>query len=270
MAKDCCSSGCSSTRVVSPRFRKVLGIALGLNALMFAVEIAAGVKAGSVSLLADAIDFAGDAANYAISLAVLSRGLAWRARAALVKGLSMAAFGLFVLSNAAWHVLTGSPPEPVTMGAVALLALAVNAGVAGMLYAFRDGDADMRSVWLCSRNDAIGNLAVMLAALGVLGTGGAWPDLVVAAIMGSLALSSGAAVVGQARSEFGGTGKSKGGGMTAAAAGQGWREHRHDAHHQHALDVPVAPNVRHSHRHRHDRLTHAHPHFPDAHHRHSH
>jgi Co/Zn/Cd efflux system component len=170
---------------------------------MFAVEIAGGVKAGSISLLADAVDFAGDAANYAISLAVLSMGLAWRARAALIKGLSMAAFGLFVLEQAAWHALTGNPPEPITMGAVGLLALAVNASVAGMLYAFRDGDADMRSVWLCSRNDAIGNLAVMLAALGVLGTGGAWPDLAVAAIMGTLALSSGATVVGQARSELG-------------------------------------------------------------------
>ncbi len=203
MAKDCCSTGCSTARVPSPRFRHVLWVALGLNVTMFAVEVASGMKAGSISLLADAVDFAGDAANYAISLAVLSMGLAWRARAALVKGLSMAAFGLFVLEQAAWHALTGSPPEPITMGAVGLLALAVNASVAGMLYAFRDGDADMRSVWLCSRNDAIGNLAVMLAALGVLGTGGAWPDLVVAAIMGSLALSSGATVVGRARSELG-------------------------------------------------------------------
>jgi Co/Zn/Cd efflux system component len=203
MAKDCCSTGCSTARVPSPRFRHVLWVALGLNVTMFAVEVASGVKAGSISLLADAVDFAGDAANYAISLAVLSMGLAWRARAALVKGLSMAAFGLFVLEQAAWHALTGSPPEPITMGAVGLLALAVNASVAGMLYAFRDGDADMRSVWLCSRNDAIGNLAVMLAALGVLGTGGAWPDLAVAVIMGSLALSSGATVVGQARGELG-------------------------------------------------------------------
>jgi Co/Zn/Cd efflux system component len=203
MAKDCCSTGCSTARVPSPRFRHVLWVALGLNVTMFAVEVASGVKAGSISLLADAVDFAGDAANYAISLAVLSMGFAWRARAALVKGLSMAAFGLFVLEQAAWHALTGSPPEPITMGAVGLLALAVNASVAGMLYAFRDGDADMRSVWLCSRNDAIGNLAVMLAALGVLGTGGAWPDLAVAAIMGSLALSSGATVVGRARSELG-------------------------------------------------------------------
>jgi Co/Zn/Cd efflux system component len=203
MAKDCCSTGCSTARVPSPRFRHVLWVALGLNVTMFAVEVASGVKAGSISLLADAVDFAGDAANYAISLAVLSMGFAWRARAALVKGLSMAAFGLFVLEQAAWHALTGSPPEPITMGAVGLLALAVNASVAGMLYAFRDGDADMRSVWLCSRNDAIGNLAVMLAALGVLGTGGAWPDLAVAVIMGSLALSSGATVVGQARGELG-------------------------------------------------------------------
>lgn len=197
----CCSS-CSSSPPVGPRFRKALWVALCVNVAMFAVEIGAGIKSGSVSLLADAVDFAGDAANYGISLAVLAMGLAWRARAALVKGLSMAAFGGFVLGKAGWDAFAGTPPEPLTMGVVATLALLANAGVALMLYAFRDGDANMRSVWLCSRNDAIGNLAVMLAAAGVFGTGSGWPDILVALLIGGLALNSGVTVVRQARQEL--------------------------------------------------------------------
>jgi Co/Zn/Cd efflux system component len=169
---------------------------------MFAVEIMGGLKSGSMSLFADAVDFAGDAANYGISLAVLSMGLAWRSRAAWVKGLSMTAFGLFVLVKTGWAAFHGISPEPFTMGAVAVLALFANGGVALMLYTFRDGDANMRSVWLCSRNDAIGNVAVMLAAVGVLGTGWGWPDLVVAVIMAGLAISSGYSVICQARHEL--------------------------------------------------------------------
>jgi Co/Zn/Cd efflux system component len=169
---------------------------------MFFVEIAGGLQSGSVSLLADAADFAGDAANYGLSLAVLSMGLAWRARAAWVKGVTMGTYGVLVLAKAAWAAAMGTPPEPMTMGAVALLALAVNVGVALMLYAFRNGDANMRSVWLCSRNDAIGNVAVAIAALGVFGTGTAWPDLLVAGVMATLALSASVAVIRQASVEL--------------------------------------------------------------------
>ncbi len=203
MAGCSCGSSCSSEKsTVSPRYRKALWVALYVNALMFAVEIVAGLQSGSVSLLADSIDFAGDAANYGISLAVLSMGLLWRARAAWVKGVTMAAFGVFILGKAAWAAVVGIPPEPLTMSAIGVLALLANAGVALMLYAFRDGDANMRSVWLCSRNDAIGNLAVILAAGGVLGTGQSWPDLVVALIMARLSLSAGIAVVRLARKEL--------------------------------------------------------------------
>lgn len=187
----------------TPRYRRVLWVALALNVLMFVVEIGAGFRSGSVSLLADAIDFFGDAANYGVTLAVLSMGLAWRARAAVLKGLSMLGFGLFVAGKTFWSATQGLPPEALTMGVVGLLALGVNVGVAVLLYAFREGDANMRSVWLCSRNDAIGNVAVMLAALGVFGTGSAWPDLVVAAAMAALALSGGWSVLRQARGELG-------------------------------------------------------------------
>ncbi|HSV45386.1 MAG TPA: cation transporter [Ramlibacter sp.] len=186
----------------SARLRRVLWVALAVNALMFALEIGAGLRAGSVALLADAIDFFGDAANYALSLAVLSMGLLWRARAAAVKAASMLAFGVLVLGRAAWSAASGGVPEPVTMGAVGALALAANLGVAALLYAWRDGDANMRSVWLCTRNDAIGNVAVLLAALGVFGTGTAWPDLAVATAMAALAVSAGVSVLRQARREM--------------------------------------------------------------------
>ncbi|GAA6143508.1 cation diffusion facilitator family transporter [Hydrogenophaga sp. 5NK40-0174] len=192
------------TELTNPKWRRALWIALALNAAMFVVELSAGLKAGSVSLLADSIDFAGDAANYGLSLAVLSMAVVWRSRAAMIKGISMFAFGIFVLGQAAWTWQSGSVPEPVTMGAVGFLAMIVNAGVAVMLYAFRAGDANMRSVWLCSRNDAISNVAVMVAALGVFGTGTAWPDLIVATIMAVLALSAGASVMGQAKAELDG------------------------------------------------------------------
>lgn len=201
----CHGDHCSATEfdASSPRLRRVLWIALILNAAMFAVEIVGGLKSGSVSLLADAVDFAGDAANYALSLAVLSMGLLWRARAAWIKGATMGAYGAFVLGKAAWAAAAGSAPEPITMGAIAVLALAVNAGVAVMLFSFREGDANLRSVWLCSRNDAIGNLAVILAAAGVFGTGSALPDLVVALVMSGLALWSGLVIVAHARRDIG-------------------------------------------------------------------
>jgi cation diffusion facilitator family transporter len=201
MSSRCCDSGCS-TPVVSPGFRKALWIALAINLAMFVVEIVSGLRSGSVSLLADAIDFAGDAANYAITLVVLSMGLVWRSRAAMVKGLSMLAFGVFVLGRAGWSIYADVVPEPLTMGVIGALALIANVIVAVMLYAFREGDSNMRSVWLCSRNDAIGNIAVMIAAAGVFGTGSAWPDLIVALIMAGLAISAGYSVVRQARQEL--------------------------------------------------------------------
>jgi Co/Zn/Cd efflux system component len=186
----------------TPRYRRILWIALAVNAAMFFVELGAGFKSGSVSLLADAIDFFGDSANYAVTLAVLSMGLAWRAWAAVFKGVSMLGFGLFVLGRTAWVAIHGGTPEALTMGTIGLLALAVNVLVAALLYAYREGDANMRSVWLCSRNDAIGNIAVMLAALGVMGTGTAWPDLAVALAMALLAISGGWSVIRQAQSEI--------------------------------------------------------------------
>lgn len=201
MSKEC-HDACTVSHGNSPQYRRILWIALGLNAIMFVVELVSGLNASSVSLLADAIDFFGDAANYGVSLLVLTMGALARARAAFFKGLCMGLFGLFVLGRAFWALQSGAVPDALTMGVVGFLALAVNVAVAVMLYTFREGDANMRSVWLCSRNDAIGNVAVMLAALGVLGSGTAWPDLAVAILMGLLALTGAWTVVRQAVGEL--------------------------------------------------------------------
>lgn len=199
----CCDCGSAANKTeVSPRYRRILWAALAINLTMFGIECSSGWQAGSASLLADAIDFFGDAANYALSLVVLSMALTWRSRAALVKGMTMGAFGLYVLGQAGWNALYGGTPEPLTMGVVGVLALVANVAVAVMLYRYREGDANMRSVWLCSRNDAIGNIAVVLAAVGVNLTGAAWPDVGVAAVMGLLGLTGAYSVVRQARLEI--------------------------------------------------------------------
>jgi Co/Zn/Cd efflux system component len=177
-------------------------LALLINAGMFALEIGFGLKANSSALLADALDFLGDAANYGISLWVLAMGVVARARASLLKAVSMATFGIWVLGDALWGLSTGSVPQATTMGMVGMLALFANLTVAAMLYAWRNGDSNMRSVWLCTRNDAIGNVAVMLAALGVFGTGAGWPDLLVASIMAGLALTAAWQIIRHARQEL--------------------------------------------------------------------
>lgn len=202
MADQCCASKSGTTALNDPRWRRVLWIALVVNAAMFAVEIVAGVAADSRALQADALDFLGDSANYAISLGVAGMALAWRARAALFKAATMLAFGLWVLGSALWGFVTGTTPHAETMGIIGVLALVANVVVALMLYRYRTGDANMRSVWICSRNDAIGNIAVLAAALGVFGTGRSWPDLGVAAVMAALAIWGSIEVFRQARGEL--------------------------------------------------------------------
>jgi Co/Zn/Cd efflux system component len=150
------------------------------------------------------LDFLGDTVTYGLSLYILRHTLRWRARAALFKGLSLGVLGLWVLGSTLWRVFTDTVPEPLTMGAVGFLALAANLASVAILFRFRDGEANVRSVWLCSRNDAIGNVAVMLAASGVFATHAAWPDLAVAAGMASLFLWGAVRIVRQAAGELAG------------------------------------------------------------------
>ncbi|MHA3098039.1 cation transporter [Acinetobacter brisouii] len=186
---------------ISKKFRNALWIALFLNLSLFIIEVIAGAHAGSAALWADSLDFAGDAFNYAISIMALGLSLYWRASIALVKGYTMLFFAILILVKVIWAYCTGVQPEAMTMGVIGIIALIANVISALVLYAFRDGDANMTSVWLCSRNDAIGNIAVILAAVGVFGTHNAIPDLIVAAVMASLGFSSGYHVVQKSRAE---------------------------------------------------------------------
>lgn len=183
-------------------YRRVLWVVLTINAAMFAIEIGAGLMAGSTSLQADALDFLGDAANYAISLAVVGSALHHRANAALLKGASMGLFGAWVLATVVWHAWQGTLPNAAAMGVVGVTALIANGCSFALLWSHRSGDANMRSAWICTRNDVLGNLAVLLAALGVFGTGAGWPDIVVAAIMAALALQGAFVVVRQSVGEL--------------------------------------------------------------------
>jgi Co/Zn/Cd efflux system component len=194
---DCC---CTSKETTA--HRRVLWAVLGINAAMFVVEVAAGVAAGSASLQADALDFLGDAANYGISLVVVGMALRYRASAALAKGATMGLFGLWVIATVIWHAWHGTVPSAFTMGAVGVSALLANGLSFGLLWAYRHGDANMRSAWICTRNDVLGNLAVLLAAAGVFGTGTGWPDIIVAAIMAGLAIQGAAVVIRQATAEL--------------------------------------------------------------------
>lgn len=203
MAGGCCG-GCAVAvvRQSDRPWRRALWIALAINAGMFMIEIAAGVSAQSASLKADALDFLGDTANYAISLGVAGWALRWRARAALAKGGSLLLLGAWILGSTAWMALRGTLPAAETMGAVGALALMANLFCAALLWRHRHGEANRRSVWICSRNDAIGNVAVVAAALGVFGTRTAWPDIAVAAILAGLGLSGGGQIMRQALAEL--------------------------------------------------------------------
>jgi Co/Zn/Cd efflux system component len=186
------------------RQRRVLGVVLAINLIMFAVEIGAGWHASSLALQADALDFLGDSLNYAVALFVLGRSLTWRAGTAFAKGAVMFGFGVFLAGASVYHGLVGSAPEAPVMGVIGALALVANLACALMLFGFRGEDANLRAVWLCSRNDAIGNLAVLAAAAGVVLSGTAWPDLAVGLAMAALAVWAGLSVMRQARNELDG------------------------------------------------------------------
>jgi cation diffusion facilitator family transporter len=201
MSASCCGHS-AHFEGLSADYRRRLWLVIAINAAMFGVEMGAGALAGSQALQADALDFFADAATYGISLAVIGASLRTRAVAALAKGVSLTLMGLCVFGATAYHVLVLGVPRAEVMGVVGLLALAANLASVLLLVRYKDGDANVRSVWLCSRNDAIGNVAVMVAALGVWGTATKWPDLIVAAIMAGLFLTSSARILKQALAEL--------------------------------------------------------------------
>jgi len=187
---------------MSEAYKKRLKIVILLNAAMFIVEMAAGQAARSQALQADALDFLADALTYGISMAVIGASLKTRSVAAAFKGASLLLMGLWVFGSTVWRFFTAGVPEAPVMGVIGLMALAANLATVLLLVSYKDGDANVRSVWLCSRNDAIGNVAVMVAALGVWGSSAAWPDLAVAFVMASLFLSSAFQILAQSWREF--------------------------------------------------------------------
>ncbi len=199
--------GCSGNPVfdgVDKRYKTVLWAVIAINAIMFVVEMAAGKAAGSQALQADALDFLGDALTYGLSLAVIGMSLKTRATAALAKGFSLMAMGIWVFGSTVFQTLILGVPQAELMGMIGFLALAANVTSVLLLMRYKDGDANVRSVWLCSRNDAIGNVAVMIASVAVWFTASAWPDLVVAIIMAGLFLRSAQLILRQGWKEFNG------------------------------------------------------------------
>jgi Co/Zn/Cd efflux system component len=201
MGASCCSGG-ANFEGLSPDYKRRLWVVIAINAVMFAVEMVAGHLAGSRALQADALDFLGDTLTYGLSMAVIGASLRVRASAALIKGVSLLAMGLWVFGTTIYTVFVLGVPQAQIMGAIGFLALAANVASVLLLVKYKDGDANVRSVWLCSRNDAIGNVAVMLAALGVWGTQTGWPDVIVAALMAGLFTWSAVQILAQAMGEW--------------------------------------------------------------------
>lgn len=198
-------AGCCDHNVqfdgLSPRYKQRLWLVIAINAAMFGVEMVAGQAAQSQALKADALDFLGDALTYGLSLAVIGMAVQVRATAALLKGISLMAMGLWVFGTTFYRVMYLGVPEAGLMGGIGVLALVANLASVALLVSYKDGDANVRSVWLCSRNDAIGNVAVVLAALGVWGTATGWPDVIVAGAMAALFVNSSIQIIRQALDE---------------------------------------------------------------------
>jgi Co/Zn/Cd efflux system component len=202
-APACCSAGVPAFDGMDPRYRRVLWLVIAINGAMFLTEMTAGQMAGSQALKADALDFLADTVTYGLSLAVIGMSLRTRARAALLKGVSLVLMALWVFGSTLWEVVVRGVPQAEVMGVIGALALVANLASVLLLLRWKDGDANVRSVWLCSRNDAVGNVVVMAAALGVWGTATAWPDLIVAGLMGGLFLTSSVQILRQAWAELG-------------------------------------------------------------------
>jgi Co/Zn/Cd efflux system component len=198
----CCADGVPIFDGMDPRYKRVLWIVIGINGSMFLAEMVAGHLAGSQALKADALDFLADTVTYGLSLSVIGASIKARSTAALFKGLSLSLMAVWVFGSTVYQTFVLGVPRAELMGGIAVLALAANLSSVLLLMRYKDGDANVRSVWLCSRNDAIGNIVVMFAALGVWGTASAWPDLAVAALMAGIFLTSSMQILRQAWVEY--------------------------------------------------------------------
>ena len=200
---DCCIDKTCAVDRLRERQTGTLRLVLLVNAAMFVVELAAGLLAGSVALLADSLDMLGDALVYGFSLYVVARGPVWKARAAVAKAAVMGLFGLFVLGELVYKLLFPQLPTAETMGGVGAVALIANSVCFALLWRHRAEDINMRSVWLCSRNDLIANVSVVLAAVAVWVTLSPWPDIAVGALICAVFLRSAVLVAREARGELG-------------------------------------------------------------------
>lgn len=225
---------------MDPVYKRRLVTVISINAIMFAVEMVAGQLSGSQALQADSMDFFADALTYGLSLWVIGMPLIVRARAALLKGLSLAVIAFWVSGSTIWHVFFLNEPRAEVMSTIGVLAFAANLASVLLLMPYKDGDSNIRSVWLCSRNDAIGNLIVVVAGFGVWGTGTPWPDLAVAAIMATLFLWSSVQILGQSFAEM----------REARLDPEGLPRPEQDHHdHDHGDSCCSAPGKRHGHVH---------------------
>ncbi len=187
---------------VSQHYKSILWVVIAINAVMFVVETGASIASDSMALRADALDFLGDSLTYSLTLLAIGHSLRWRASAAMFKGLLLAVMGLWVLGSTLHRVFVLGTPDEFIMGSVALAAFTANAVSALLLFKYRNGDANVRSVWLCSRNDAIGNVAVLVAVGAVYASQSQWPDIIVALLMALLFLHSASLIIRQALAEF--------------------------------------------------------------------
>ena len=192
---DCCNDKACEIEALKAKQSSTLKAVLGINATMFAVEIAAGIAAGSVALVADSLDMLGDALVYGFSLYAVTRGLREKAISALLKGGIMGAFGLVVLLQAGYRALHPDAPVVALIGVIGALALVANGTCLALLWRHRADDINMRSVWLCSRNDIIANVSVLIAAAGVWATESAWPDIIIGTALAVLFFRSSVQVI---------------------------------------------------------------------------
>lgn len=200
--KSCCESKGDELKLMREKQKNVLLIVLVINAVMFVVEFIFGILSGSTALLADSLDMLGDATVYAFSIYVIHKSAKWKAGAALLKGAIISVFGFYVLGEAIYKVLSDVVPVAKTMGMIGAIALLANSSCLVLLLKHRDDDINMKSTWICSRNDIIANIGVLLAAFFVSYFNSKWPDVIIGVAIAGIFLKSAISILVEAYGEF--------------------------------------------------------------------